>query len=61
MEDISEKVRQFRAKQMTNFKNKLMNSMSHNLKTPLNGILMLANGGEYEKNENKKNEYFEDI
>jgi K+-sensing histidine kinase KdpD len=33
---------------MTNFKNKMLNSMSHNLKTPLNGILMLATGGEFE-------------
>ena len=60
-EDVSVKLKNFRNKKLHKFKQRLINSISHNLKTPLNGIMLLSEAGENEDNQAVKNEYFADI
>ncbi|KAL4435309.1 hypothetical protein ABPG74_017401 [Tetrahymena malaccensis] len=42
MNDISEKMRIKRMKEIDSFKNDILSTITHNLKTPLNGIILIA-------------------
>ena len=60
-DDISDRLRDYRVQKLNGFKNRLMNSLSHNLKTPLHGIMMLAQIGIGQAAPDEKDECFQDI
>ena len=60
-EDVTQRVQNFRNRRLEEFKSQMLNSISHNLKTPLNGIMLLAQAGLLEEDFALKNEFFEEI
>ena len=60
-EEQSSKLQQHRQKQMREFRNRLMNSLSHNLKTPLNSIIGLSQIAQLDSEPAEKNEKLQDV
>ena len=45
LDDVTDEIEKLRLRKFQQFRQKMVNSQSHNLKTPLNGLMMLAQDG----------------